>query len=248
MESEELRQPSVRFVWAALVPAAVASVLGLVVLVLSWGHLAPWLSALLLLAIALTVGSAVFFRFRLAGEHVALETEQKEISQERDALESLRGSLEKETLGFEKRRKQFEDRLMTYHEWMEFPDHQAIAEAREEASETVSAKDQEALQRIQEASDRIFDGFQSDRYSDQGKFDPRLLGNDIIDFVGDIAAVYQPDAKEPLLETSVEKLLKAVNHISLQLLFQLEQLPFNLKEYSLAKAYEHTRTASKFYH
>lgn len=214
----------------------------------AWPRISAWEGTILLIGLALLAGSLGFYRYRLEHEHVLLERERDGIAEERRVLESLRQQLEKEAMRFEKQRQGFESRLMTYHEWMEFPSEPPFPEVETVPEEpSASHQDRRVLEIVQRASDQIFEGFQKDRYSLEGKFDPRQLANDCIDFIGEIAEVYQPDAQEPLLETSVEKLAKALNHISLQLLFQLEQLPLNLKEYSLARAYEHTRTASRLY-
>ena len=228
--------------------SGLAAVIAAGVIVSVWGRLSPWETAGACISLALVTVSLAFYRYRIEHEHVLLDRERGGIAVERKALESVRQQLEKESMRFEKQRQTFESRLMTYHEWMEFPSRPPFEEeevVRKDPDAT--ERDRRVLEIVQTASDRIFEGFQKDRYSEQGKFEPRLLANDVIDFIGDIAELYQPEAHEPLLETSVEKLAKALNHISLQLLFQLEQLPLNVKDYSLAKAYEHTRTASRFY-
>lgn len=240
---------SFRLVFLPFLLSALAVAAAALVAVSLWGRMSGWELAGLATALLLLVFSLGFYRYRLEHEHILLAREREGIAVERKALDALRQQLEKESMRFEKQRQGFESRLMTYHEWMEFPSQTPFAEETDPVAEehAASERDRQVLEIVQRASDRIFEGFQKDRYSDQGKFDPRFLANDVIDFIGEIAEVYQPEAQEPLLQTSVEKLAKALNHISLQLLFQLEQLPLNLKEYSLAKAYEHTRTAAKFY-
>lgn len=200
----------------------------------------------LLAAGAISLGGAFLFRLKLVGEREELERTREVVHGEREMIEALRRSVDDDVHGFEKRRKEFEQRLMTYHEWMEFPDLDAWSSLQRVPQE-IDDRDRLMIAKVQEAADRVLEGFRTDRFSENGRFEPRLLVNDIAGFVADIARVYQPLAREPLLETSLEKLLKATNHISLQLLFQLEQLPFNLKDYSLARAYEHFKTASKLH-
>lgn len=194
----------------------------------------------------LSAGAAAFFKINLTQEHHDAIEAKRTLGVETEQLEGLKEQMEAEAVAFERRRQSFEDRLMTYHEWLEFPNMEQISKA-EEVNEEIDARDKEVLVLVQEAADSIFEGFQKDRYSENGQFVPRLLTDEVLGFVTDIARVYQPNAKEPLLETSVEKLLKSLNHISLQLLFQLEQLPLNVKDYSLAKAYEHIRTGARVY-
>ena len=194
----------------------------------------------------LTLGGACLFRLRLVGERDEISQQRSVLTDEREMIEALRKSIEDDVGGFEKRRQTFENRLMTYHEWMEFPNLDDWSSVKR-APEALDDRDKQMILKVQEAADRILEGFRTDRFGENGKFEPRLFFNDMAGFVTEVARIYQPQAKEPLLETSLEKLLKAANHISLQLLFQLEQIPFNLKDYSLARAYDHFKTASKLH-
>jgi hypothetical protein len=226
--------------------AAVAAAVVWVVALRAREDLGPGRAGWLFLAGSLVLASAGWFRWRLRGEREELARLRAEVSEERAQLDSWRKSLDDDAVVFEKRRQGFEKRLMTYHEWMEFPNLDAWGNL-ERVPEGVDERDRQVLAKVQEAADRILEGFRTDRFSENGKFEPRLLGNEVADLVRDVARVYQPQANEPLLETSLEKILKAANHISLHLLFHLEQLPFNLKDYSLARAYEHFRTASRLH-
>lgn len=202
-------------------------------------------SAFILIGL-LAAASAGFYRYKLNREEAELAEARARTNVDRQQLLALKKSLESDALGFEKQRQSFEDRLITYHEWTEFPDVQQFAEAKDDPEE-VTARDRQVLQLVQGAADQFLSGFQSDRYSVDGEFEPRLILDELTDFVSSVARIYKPGSKEPLLETSVETLLKSVNHVSLQLLFQLEQLPLNLKDYSLARAYDHIRKASRAY-
>jgi len=213
--------------------------------------LAPKIGVFALVLLILTGGlsatSIFFYRLRLSNQQLELQEQADELEARKAALEQMQGALEKDTAGFEKRRQEFEKRLRTYHEWTEFPMVTDVADEATPISEEEIAQDRQVAALAQDMAAQLFDALSDDRYSVDGNFDPRLLTNDLVDFVGKVAQVYQPGAKHPILETSVEKLLKAVNHISFQLLFQLEQLPFNLKDYSLAKAYDHVQKGTKVY-
>jgi hypothetical protein len=206
-----------------------------------------WLYGTAFLVIGtLTLGSACFYRYRLTREQAEAASLSEEVFEDRQQLLGLQQTLEEDMLTFEKQRQGFETRLMTYHEWAEFPTVEQFAEPDDEPEE-VSARDREVLERVQDAADKIIDNFQNDRYSEDGEFRPMLLLNEVIEFIETIARIYQPDSEHPLLETSIESLLKSINHITLQLMFQIEQLPLNLKDYSLSKAYDHIRKAGKVY-
>ena len=62
-----------------------------------------------------------------------------------------------------------------------------------------------------------------------------------------VARIYKPDSEHPLLETSVERLLRAVNHASVQMLVHLEQLPLDVKSYNLRETYQYIRSGTKYY-
>lgn len=226
--------------------AALATLLSWTLAVFAFVNLGWMYGSAMIVIGVLAASSAGFYRYRLTKEEAEAEAIREEARVERQQLLALQKSVEDDMLGFEKQRQSFEDRLMTYHEWAEFPNVEQFAEA-DDQSEEVSVRDREMLERVQDTAEHIIEGFQNDRYSEEGEFKPQLLLNELVEFVESIARIYQPGAKHPLLETSVETLLKSINHITLQLLFQLEQLPLNLKDYSLSRAYDHIRKASKAY-
>lgn len=226
--------------------AAGATLLSLVLAVIAFSNLG-WLYGTAFLVIGtLTAASAAFYRYRLTREQSEASALTEEIRDERQQLLSLQQTLEEDMLSFEKQRQSFETRLMTFHEFTEFPSVEQFSEPDDEPEE-VSARDRAVLELVQDTADRIIDKFQGDDYYEDGEFQPMLLLNELIEFIESVARIYQPESKRPLLETSIETLLKSLNHITLQLMFQVEQLPFNLKDYSLSKAYEHIRKASKVY-
>ena len=228
--------------------AGVAALLSVIALLgLRGAELGVWLWPIVGAGVMAVAAAATSWR-RLSQAEVDLQREQAGLDAIRSALEAEMGTLEG-------RRQKFERRLLTYAEWMEFPDEDASLEPATlkdeevdpEAVRNIREQDEQVARRIREFSEEILVKFRGDDFRKDDEFEPRLLIGEIADFVEGIARIYQPDAEDPLLETNVEKLLQAVNRLSLQLLFQIEQLPLNLKDYSLSKAAEHIRTASKFY-
>lgn len=198
----------------------------------AWGLVASGLAGLV---------GAFFSWQRLSGEGIGL-------MRERRGLELIRRELESEMGRLEARRQRFERRLLTYGEWMEFPDRDAAPVPEEpEQADAVREQDEAVARIVRERSEGILERFRGDGFLEDGKFSLPLLMEEVGTFVEEIARVYQPGAGDPLLETNVEKLLQAINRLSMQLLFQIEQLPLNLKDYSLARMAEHVRTASRFY-
>jgi len=217
-----------------------ASVLALVVAIAARASLGGWVWALVVIAILGLVGAAFSWR--------RLTHEELEIQAERDGLDGIRGELEEEMAVMERRRQKFERRLLTYGEWMEFPENDLPTIPDDPAEcEEVKAQDEAVARLVKTYSEEILTKFRGDDFREDGKFQPQLLVSEVTGFVEEIAKIYQPGVQDALLQTNVEKLLQAVNRLSMQLLFQLEQLPLNLKDYSLAKAAEHVRTASRFH-
>ncbi|MEM7013397.1 MAG: hypothetical protein AAF585_18150, partial [Verrucomicrobiota bacterium] len=109
----------------------------------------------------LSLSSAGFYRYRLTKEEAEAEAIREEAREERQHLLTLQKSVEDDMLSFEKQRQSFEDRLVTYHEWSEFPTVQQFAEA-DDQSEEVSVRDREMLERVQDTAEHIIEGFQTD--------------------------------------------------------------------------------------
>ena len=101
----------------------------------------------------LAAASGGFYRFRLTKEEAEAEAIREEARIERQQVLNLQKSVEDDMMTFEKQRQSFEDRLMTYHEWAEFPSVQQFAEADDEPEE-VSARDRAVLELVQDAADR----------------------------------------------------------------------------------------------
>ena len=248
--AESRTAPGRRYWGPTVLAGAAGGVMVLLAIVGAVGSagLFHWLA--MLLAGVATLGAAFLFRRELAAEEF-------EIVREREGLDELRVRVEEGMTSFERKRLAFEDRLLTYGEWMEFPEaisfgdtdeaRSAVFSDTEGGSKLHAERDREVALKVQAASEAMLAKFREDHYSQGGRFQPRLLLQDILDFIEEIALVYRPGSTQPILETSVERILKAVNRISLQLLFQLEQIPLNLKDYQLATAYDHVRRASRLH-
>jgi hypothetical protein len=164
-----------------------------------------------------------------------------------DLVEIARNAIRAEASRLDAKRQDLEKILMTYGEWMEFPDFKAL--------QTIDWKDEAHLRMdtrvaelIDRESDLLLQRFSGGVYWPGGSFEGKQLLLDLASFTESIARVYQPDSKLPLLELNLESLFKAVNRASLQIILLLEELPIlEVKEMNLRKASENIRTASKVY-
>lgn len=158
----------------------------------------------------------------------------------------IRKQLEAWTTRLEKREKQLAERLMTYHEWTEFPLPDADAAVLVE-DPIVLAKDAELERLLEEESRMLLDKLTANYFAPGGTIDAHLVRQDFSRFLQRVVHVYQPDAKEPLLETSVAHLCRATSRISLHLLVLLDQLPVNLKDANISQLYAWARRAAQAY-
>ena len=170
---------------------------------------------------------------------------------EEEALQRLREEIELRAAQLEKEWAQVRQYRAMHYAREEFPDSNSNRE-QAEPTEIVSAneweeRDAKVLALMREQSELLFRNLLDNVYVIDGQFDRKRLGDDLITLVDSVARVYQPDSEQPLLETSVEQLLRAVNRFSVQLLVHLDQLPLDVKTYNLRETYQYVRSAAKYY-
>lgn len=164
-----------------------------------------------------------------------------------DLVEIARNAIRSETSRLDAKRQDLEKILMTYGEWMEFPDFKAL-QTIDWKDEAHLRMDSRVAELIDRESDLLLQRFSSGVYWPEGSFEGKQLLLDLAAFTESIARVYKPDSNLPLLELNLESLLKAVNRASLQIILLLEELPIlEVKEMNLRKVSENIRTASKVY-
>lgn len=166
---------------------------------------------------------------------------------EEDLVEIARQSIRNEAVRLDRKRADLEKVLMSYGEWMEFPDYQKLQtiDWRDEAHH---ALDERVVELLDSESDLVLQRFSNGVYWSDGQFDGRQLLLDLVSFTEAIARVYQPDAKTPLLELNLESLLKAVNRASLQIILLLEELPIlEVQQMNLRRMSDNIRKASRVY-
>ncbi|MBF0224240.1 MAG: hypothetical protein HQK76_02180 [Desulfobacterales bacterium] len=206
----------------------------------------------------ITLLSTFFFKRRLNAEELGLKAERMKLEASKQALieqekefetikKEIEDDLKKRSLQIQKKQTELTQQLSTYHEWMEFPKDSEIIDEHIEENPELIAKDQKVQELIEKRTELLFDKIKTNKYIEDDKFQRGMLWKDILAIIIDIAKIYQPESKNPLLETSVEKLLRAINRISLQLLVVLEELPLNLKDYNLINLYENLSMGIKAY-
>ncbi|MDF1752368.1 MAG: hypothetical protein P1U89_06325 [Verrucomicrobiales bacterium] len=180
------------------------------------------------------------------GVLVLWTTSAREEIAEEDLIEIARQSIQTEAERLDGKRLELERVLMSYGEWMEFPEFGKVEKI--EWKGKIEGADQRITQLLDQQSDKMLADFSTGIYWEDGKFQTRKLLIELFNFMEQIAQIYNPDAEKPILETNLESLLKAINRASLQTILLLEELPlFDVKEMNIRKASDAVRKASKVY-
>ena len=162
-----------------------------------------------------------------------------------EALRLTEEAIRQEAKRLDSRRAEIGKVLMAYGEWMEFPDFEELHRVEWATSER-SAQDAEVAALLEGEADLVLQRISEGKYWEEGQLETRLLLNDLGNFVELIAQIYNPQSGQPLLETNLEELLKAVNRVSLQIILLLEEVPLlDVKDWNLRQVADKVRTASK---
>ena len=180
----------------------------------------------------------------LARAHDQLSTSQQQLD---TFQQQIRQQLDEEAASLEQRARELTERLANVEQWMEYPRSVVKTSADEQAQAALTQKDQQVLQLLEDESERFFEYVRTNRYTDDGKFNAKLLRDDVLDLTRRIARIYRPDIEDPLLETSIEQIVRATGRATFHLLIALDQLPINVKDYNLSSVYGYVRQSVKAY-
>ncbi len=181
------------------------------------------------------------------------------------SLEATRQALESELEAVAARidlqERKLADRFRAIHEWMDypvmldfqtgnqFPDQRIYRQGAEHtpATRQRSREDQQVREILDAQAELIYEKIRGNNYALEGRFQPLMLRDDLLDLASRIARVFQPELQQPLLNTTPEQLARALNRIGLHLLVVMDQLPLDLKSYNIQKTYETIRQAISTY-
>jgi len=248
------------------------------IVLVSAGALAVWTVAivhraslgwwqLVLDAAGLIALAAVFwFRRQLSQTEVELETLRKRLEQDelkiandRAQVEELRRiveqDLQQQAAKVERREQALADRLVAYHEWMEFPQPVELAGAGPQSSGQMSAlpsdeelatlarKDRQLNALLKAETSLLYANILENKYSVEGKLQATIIRDDVYALVHKVVRIYQPEVDQPLLAASMARVVRGVSRASLQVLVVLDELPLNVKDASLSTLYGYVRNA-----
>ena len=209
---------------------------------------------------ALAILGSIGFRRKLTAGEQDLERAQQNLSEreasltgEQQQLTTLQSEFQTDMDGqvkqLDRREKDLTDRLIAYREWMEFPgpiDLNAPQPTDEELHE-LAEMDRRTFELLTEQTRVFFDNIRQNKYLEDGRLKPSLIRDDLYELATQVARIYRGDAEDPLLETSLAQILTALSRACLHFQVVLEELPLNVKDYSLKSLYGYVRTAVKAY-
>jgi hypothetical protein len=203
---------------------------------------------------------AVFARRRisdvdqeLAAEREAIKVERQELSERRAELdkflETTKEQLTDRARQLDARELHLANRLVNFREWLEYPqpDEDTLEETPAVAPRELTAQDQRVLEIIGEESQQLYQRLRTGHYKSGGPLDARRIRDDAHAFVIRVAQVYRPGVENPLLETSLDQLLRAGSRACLHLLVVLERLPLSPKDQNINTLHGYLQKALKAY-
>jgi hypothetical protein len=219
-----------------------------------------WWQLPIYLGVAAVVASALWFRRQLSAEELEIErlrqevaAEEARIAQQREDFaeqqKQLQKQVEQQAGQLDAREEALAKRLLTFHEWMEFPEPLSLAAGPVPAgniSELVR-KDRQLMELLKAETQILYDNITTNKYVVEGQLMPILIRDDAAQLVLKVARLYQPSAENPLLEVSLDQIMRAASRGSLNLLIVLDELPLAVKDYNLAALYQYVRRAVEAY-
>jgi hypothetical protein len=179
-----------------------------------------------------------------------LHEQESAVARRQEELAEIRAAMEKELLEeaarLDRREQALQSRLVTYHEWMEFPRPVDLSAERSGSSPAeLVAKDRALCELLRQQTAQLYDNILRNKYASGGKVLIGPIRDDLVALVTRVAQIYQPQVQQPLLEASLEDILRAISRASLQLLAALDELPVDVQRASLSTLYAYVQGAVK---
>lgn len=228
--------------------ALTAFVVAAVLLHLASPAIAVWLSSTAIALLAM-----IAWRFRAESRFAVVSDEgQTQDTQEWTADEWKNWArqqaelLEAESDAVTARERRLAEKLSRYHEILEFPVATELSHLEEDNNQ-LSEADQRVNEMLEAEAASVYEKIRTNAYLTDGKFDVTIVRKDALNLIQRVAKEYQPHSKQPLLETSFNQLARAFSRICLHSLVLLEQLPLDVRNYTLNELFAYFQKAVKAY-
>lgn len=188
--------------------------------------------------------SSVFLIFfaRKSSESLKLDSRERKIDEDLEALQQAQKEYGERFALLGQRENEVKQKLLQFQQYMEFPDDQGWQDQGDN-----DYFDAEIAQLLHDKAKVIFNNIANKRYTENKNFKHELLLEEMVDLIESVARIHHPNSENPILETSVENLLRSLNRLSMQLLVYIDGFPINIKEYNLRKIYENIQKSVTVY-
>ncbi|RLA24793.1 MAG: hypothetical protein DRQ62_04385 [Gammaproteobacteria bacterium] len=188
--------------------------------------------------------SSVFIIFfaQKSSESLKLDCREREIDEAEEELQQARKEYQAKFELLAQRENEVKQKLLQYQQYIEFPDEQQWHN-----QENNDIFDAEIAQLLHDKAKVVFDNIASKKYIENNSFKHELLLEEFVDLIESVARIHHPDSQNPILETSVENLLRSLNRLSMQLLVYIDSSPINIKEYNLRTTYSYIQQSVTVY-
>ena len=190
----------------------------------------------------------------LGNERVEIKAERGELAARRSEIEQFMATATEQLTDrarlLDSREMHLADRLVNFREWLEYPQAEAdtLDNFPKRSQRELTAQDHEVLKIINEESQQVYRRLREGHYKPpEGKIDGQKIRDDAHAFIIRVAQVYRPGVENPLLETSLDQLLRAGSRACLHLLVVLERLPLNPKDQTISALHGYLQKALKAY-
>lgn len=205
-----------------------------------------------LIAVGVTAAvSAYCARGRVTAAESDFVAERQQLVERRaeieEFLESTNEQLTVRARQLDARELHLANRLVNFREWLEYPqpDDDTLPDDPPVSPRDLSVQDQRVLEIIGEESQQLYQRLRTGHYKPEGKLDGLRIRDDAHAFVIRVAQVYRPGVENPLLETSLDQLLRAGSRACLHLLVVLERLPLSPKDQNINTLHGYLQKALK---
>lgn len=140
------------------------------------------------------------------------------------------------------------ERSARYQEFLEYPiEDETPSRSDDTTARRLSEQDRKVHAILEEEAKRVYEAIRNNEYVDNGSVNIDRIRDDALALVTQVARVYSPDSQNPLLETSFEQLARAASRTCLHTLVLLEQLPIDVKSYTINELHTYLRRAISAY-
>ncbi|QDU27603.1 hypothetical protein ETAA8_26910 [Anatilimnocola aggregata] len=248
-----------RWQWTPLILVATGAV-AIVVATIAARETLGWWQLAIYLGIAAVAGSTFWLRRQLSADEQQIEQLRQNVAEEEARIARLKADMaeqqalvqkqfEQQASQLDVREQALAKRLLTFHEWMEFPEPLSLASGPAPAGNIsdLVRKDRQLMELLKQETQVLYDNIISNKYLIEGQFQPVLVRDDAHQLVLKVARLYQPSAEQPLLEVSLDQIVRASSRGALNILIVLDQLPVSVKDYNLSALYQYVRRAVEGY-